>query len=121
MARRSHDDALGVVGAETVIGAGVVVQGNLESESDVMIDGQLTGNVAATGDITIGVNAKIKGNLKGNNITIAGQLTGDIHALGEASIRETGQVKGDVSAANLAITSGGIFVGRSVMNTTPKD
>ena len=117
MARRTHDDALGVVGAETVIGAGVVVHGDLEGESDVMIDGQLDGNVTTTGDITIGVNAHVKATINGANVTVAGQLTGNIHATGEASIRETGQVNGDITAGGLAISSGGIFVGRSRLIT----
>jgi cytoskeletal protein CcmA (bactofilin family) len=82
MARKSHEDALGVVGAETIIGAGVIVQGNL---------------------------------IKATNITVAGQLIGNITADGEATIRETGHVKGDIKAAGLAVVSGGVFIGRSLM------
>src|SRR6185369_11312201 len=114
----THDDALGVVGAETIIGAGVVVHGELDSQSDVMIDGELEGNITTTGDIVIGVNAKVKATVKGANVTVAGQLKGDIHALGEAAIRETGQVNGDITAGGIAISSGGIFVGRSRMMPT---
>jgi cytoskeletal protein CcmA (bactofilin family) len=41
MARKSHDDAFGAAGAETIIGSGVKVKGELNSESDIMIDGML--------------------------------------------------------------------------------
>jgi cytoskeletal protein CcmA (bactofilin family) len=119
MARKTHDDAFGAAGAETMIGAGVTVHGNLISESDVTIDGQLEGDVTATGDVTIGVNARVKGNVHGTNVTVLGHLKGNIVASGEASIRETGQVEGDINSAGLAITSGGIFVGRSRMQTIP--
>ena len=113
MARRTHDDALGVTGAETIIGAGVVVHGDLKSESDVSVDGQLEGSISTTADVTIGVNATIKASIEGENITVAGHVTGNIRANGEATIRETGQVDGDITAAGIAINSGGIFVGRS--------
>jgi len=113
MARKTHDDAFGAAGAETMIGAGVTVHGNLVSESDVTIDGQLEGDVTATGDVTVGVSARVKGNVHGTNVTVLGHLKGNIVARGEASIRETGQVEGDITSAGIAINSGGIFVGRS--------
>lgn len=115
MARRSHDDALGVVGAETVIGAGVSVKGDITSESDVLIDGMLEGIITTNGDVTIGINATIKANVTAGNVIVTGRLVGNIVASGEANIRETGQVEGDITSAGLAITSGGVFVGRSFM------
>ena len=115
MARRSHDDALGVVGAETIIGAGVTVKGELDSSSDIIIDGLFEGAINTQGDVTLGVNAHVKANVRGGNVTVAGQLIGDIHATGEAVIRETGQVEGDITSAGLAIVSGAVFSGRSHM------
>lgn len=118
MARKSHDDALGVAGAETVVGSGVVILGDLTSEADIIIDGQLEGSLTTTGDVTVGVNARIKATIKSNNITVAGRLTGNILATGQAVIRETGQVEGDITSAGLAIISGGVFVGRNHMQAT---
>jgi cytoskeletal protein CcmA (bactofilin family) len=114
MARR--DDVLGVTGAETIIGAGVTVKGDLSSESDMIIDGTVTGDIQAAGDITIGVNAHIKAHIRGLNVTVAGEVNGNIVAEGETTIRETGRVTGDVTAAGLAIASGGIFSGRSLLH-----
>jgi cytoskeletal protein CcmA (bactofilin family) len=120
MARKSHDDALGVIGAETVIGTGVSVQGDLASDSDIMIDGDLTGSIKAGGDVTIGINAHIKGGITGANVTIAGDVRGNIKAEGEAAIRETGHLVGDIDATGLAIASGGVFIGRSLMQAPPR-
>ena len=125
MARKSHEDALGVAGAETVIGTGVIVVGNLASDSDIAIDGNLDGNIKAGGNVTIGINANVKGDIEGTNVSVAGNLTGSIKATGEASILETGHVKGNIRASGLSITSGGIFNGRSLMDVssplTPED
>jgi cytoskeletal protein CcmA (bactofilin family) len=118
MARKSHEDALGVAGAETVIGTGVIVVGNLASDSDIAIDGNLDGNIKAGGNVTIGLNANVKGDVEGTNVIVAGNLTGNIKASGEASILETGHVKGNIHASGLAVTSGGIFNGRSLMEVS---
>jgi cytoskeletal protein CcmA (bactofilin family) len=115
MARKTHDDALGVAGAETVIGTGVIVHGDLTSEADIIIDGTLDGTIKTTGNITVGVNAHIKANIYATNATIAGTIQGNIKAEGETSILETGHVEGDIKSAGLAISSGGTFIGRSVM------
>jgi cytoskeletal protein CcmA (bactofilin family) len=120
MARKSHEDALGVAGAETVIGTGVVVNGNLSSESDIIVDGTLDGAIKAGGNVIIGVNAIVKGNVEATNVTISGSLQGDITASGETTIGETGHLKGNILSTSLAISSGAVFIGRSVMKATPR-
>jgi cytoskeletal protein CcmA (bactofilin family) len=117
--RKIHEDVLGVAGAETVIGTGVSVTGDLTSESDISVDGLLVGSITTSGDVTIGVNANVKGNIAGTNVTIAGTLKGNISATGEARIRETGNLHGDIKSTGLAVSSGGIFIGRSLMTAPP--
>jgi cytoskeletal protein CcmA (bactofilin family) len=120
MARKSHDDALGVAGAETIIGTGVIVRGNLNSQADIIVDGILEGSIKTSGNVTIGVNAQIKANIYATNTTIAGTVLGNIEAEGETSILETGHVEGDISSTGLAIASGGVFIGKSVMEAHPR-
>jgi cytoskeletal protein CcmA (bactofilin family) len=120
MARKSHDDALGVTGAETVIGTGVVVAGDLSSDSDIAVDGTLNGGIKAGGNVTIGVNASVSGDVRATNVIIAGQLKGNVTAEGEVSIRETGHIKGDIKSASLSVNAGAIFVGRSLMQEQPQ-
>jgi cytoskeletal protein CcmA (bactofilin family) len=120
MARRSHDDAFGVTGADTVIGTGVEVHGNLTSESDIVVDGVLEGALKASGDITLGVNSVVQGDIEATNVTVSGQLHGNVIASGELTIRETGQLKGDIKVESLTIMSGAVFIGRSIMQSSPR-
>lgn len=116
MARRN--DVLGVSGAETMIGSGVVVTGNLTSEGDILVDGTLTGDISAVGSVTVGINGVIKANIRADNVSVSGEVHGNITAEGEVAITESGQVRGNISAAGLAIASGGIFVGSNRINRT---
>ncbi len=116
MARK--DDILGVTGAETLIGAGVAVSGQLHGDGDMVIDGTVTGDIKTTGDITIGVNGEITSDLKGSNVIIIGSVRGNITAEGDVSIRETGRVQGNITAASLSITPGGLFNGRNTIRKT---
>lgn len=117
MARKSHDDALGVAGGETIIGTGVTLKGNLKTESDLAIDGQLEGNILSDGNVTIGVNARILGNIQGSNITAAGEVVGNLSADGETSLLATSQIKGNVRAASISVASGAILNGQVAMKS----
>lgn len=114
MSRR--DNVFGVTTAETIIGAGVKVQGELTGEGDMIIDGLVHGTIQTSGDVTIGANGRIVAPIKGGNITIHGEVEGPITAEGEVSIRETGRLTGDVTASGISISTGGIFNGRSTIH-----
>ncbi len=114
MARRAAD-VLGVSTTETLIGSGVVVQGPLTGEGDMMIDGDLTGEITTTGDVTVGVNGHIKAPIQALNVTVAGTVRGHITAEGDVTIRETGRVSGNITAGSLSISPGGVFNGRSLV------
>jgi cytoskeletal protein CcmA (bactofilin family) len=113
-----RDDMLGVSGASTVIGSGVILKGRLTSEDDLLIDGRLQGEITTSGDITVGINGDIEGPLRAFNVTIAGSVKGNINADGEVVIRESGQLHGNVTAAGLSINPGGIFMGTNSIKET---
>lgn len=108
-------DMFGVSGTDTIIGSGVKLKGNLSSETDITIDGDLVGNIKSGGHLTIGVNAHITGNLAATSITIAGRVDGNVTSVDSTSITEAGQVNGDISCSRIEIAMGGIFVGASKM------
>lgn len=117
MARQG--DALGMTGADTVIGAGVNVEGVLISEGDIVIDGRLRGEVRAGGHVTVGVNAEVHAPIEAESVTVAGHLRGEVKASGEITISATGNLNGDITAGGLAIDSGGVFNGRSKIKASP--
>ncbi len=113
MAKRH--DLMGVAGADTVIGSGVKLRGNLVSEGDIIVDGTLAGNIKTRGNLTIGVNAHVTGDVIADNLTVAGLLEGHVRAADATTIAETGQVKGDITTGRMRIDMGGIFIGISKM------
>lgn len=113
MARRN--DLLGVAGAETIIGTGVKLRGNLASEGDILVDGTLAGNIKTRGNLNIGVNAHVTGDVSAESVTVAGQLDGNIRAADATTIAETGQITGDIITTRLHVGMGAIFIGTSKM------
>ena len=110
MARRTAHVTT-MAASETLIAAGVKIRGNLKSDGDIAIDGALQGDLKATGNITIGVNAVVHGNVSGINVTLGGQVFGNITAEGETIITEAGRLEGDLKTNTLGISAGAVFVG----------
>ena len=108
-----HNDALGVGGADTVIGSGVVLTGKLHSEGDIVVDGSVKGEIKAAGQLSVGVNAEISAPIKADGAVISGRVEGNITTTGETTITSTGHVEGDIISRGLTIESGGIFIGQS--------
>ncbi len=111
-------DLMGISSSETIIGAGVKIKGDLHSDADIAIDGELTGDIKARGNVEIGVNGVINADITARSIQINGSLKGDILAEDEVIINETGKLVGNITTQTLAIARGGIFIGSSAMNQT---
>ena len=101
----------------TLISAGTSLQGDLQSESDLRIDGTIHGNVSSKSKIVVGPTGFIEGNIQGAQADISGRVVGNITVNELAQLRTKSSVKGNISAVNLQIESGAAFNGQSIMTT----
>jgi cytoskeletal protein CcmA (bactofilin family) len=100
---------------DTLIGLGVYVEGTLEAEGDVQINGKFKGKLVTNGDAIIGDSANIDANIDAHNVYVAGEVKGNILAQEKIEIMETGRVLGNVESSALSIEPGGILKGKSSM------
>lgn len=101
--------------AETIVGPSVKVEGELASEGNIRIDGQVNGNVQTTQNLAIGEHASITANIRALNAVIAGKIKGNIMVEEALEITETGRVEGDIQAKIISIAPGAIFRGNCQM------
>ncbi|HEY8697684.1 MAG TPA: polymer-forming cytoskeletal protein, partial [Rhizomicrobium sp.] len=59
----------------SVISKALKITGQLESTEDIRIDGEVNGDVRAV-SVTVGNNAKVKGNVYGDTVELAGTVEG---------------------------------------------
>ena len=100
---------------ETVIGDSVSLEGNFSSQGSISINGAINGKVSTEKNIDVGSEAKVKGELVGNNIIVAGRVEGNIKAQ-RLEIKENGEVSGDIDAKVLSIIEGAHFSGQCSMS-----
>jgi len=98
---------------ETVVSSGTKIEGTIEVEESIRIDGKLEGELIAQGDVFIGKNGKLKADVQGDDVIIAGEVEGNVKAEGKLEIVDTARLIGDICISNLVIHDGAVFKGRS--------
>ena len=101
---------------EAVIPEGMVITGNIKTESDMRIEGNVVGDIVCEGNILL--FGSIDGNVNANNITFhKGTMKGDVIVKADAVLEEESSLKGNLTATNVlsnAKSQGQIFASGTV-------
>jgi cytoskeletal protein CcmA (bactofilin family) len=103
------------LGGTTIIGAGTVINGNIESNSDIRIDGVLVGNITAKAKILIGPDGVVNGDVKGTQADVSGKINGKIKVEDLLQLRDNANVQGDIYAGKLHVEPTATFNGQCHM------
>ncbi len=98
-----------------LIAKGTIITGDLLSDGDIRIDGELTGNLDTKGRLVIGASGKVEGDISCKSCEIAGTQTGKMVILELLSLKTSSRVSGDVFTGKLSIEPGAFFVGTCTM------
>ena len=94
----------------TLIGADVVIRGDVEGPTDLHLHGRVTGKVAVIG-LIVEKGAEIEGPVTADAVAISGHVNGSIEAR-TVHLTATARVEGDVAYSNLQIDAGARLSGR---------
>jgi cytoskeletal protein CcmA (bactofilin family) len=104
-----------------IIGNGTKINGDITSNGDVRIDGQLKGNITISGRLVLGASATIEGDVQAANAEIMGEIKGKVSIAETLSLKATAKILGDIVTAKLAIESGANFTGTCNMGAVVKN
>lgn len=98
---------------ESVISAGLTIEGKIEGAGHVRIAGNFKGDVHVQGNLTIDAGARLTGGVKANTVIIAGELEGNIDSAARVELLQTGILNGDLKAGSLTVAAGSRMRGRA--------
>lgn len=96
----------------TTIARGTTFIGDIETTSNIHIDGLVKGNINSDAVITIGERGQMEGNIIAERVIISGAFTGNINAEHVELITKC-VVKGEILNTKLIIEEGADFEGIS--------
>ena len=94
----------------TVISAGSTLEGRIEAERNLIIDGSVKGTIRC-GALEIMEDGNVDANVEAEAVNVAGIFEGEMICRGKLTFFSTGKVKGDISYRTLSIEAGGLLDG----------
>jgi len=88
---------------------GTVVEGNIQTESDIRIDGALTGNLNCEAKVIIGPSGRVDGEITCQNAVIEGEVEGILKVAEVLTLKETAIINGDAAYDKLVVHQGAVI------------
>ena len=94
----------------TIISANSKLEGIIETEGPLIIDGTLKGTITC-GPLEITENGNVHADVQAETAMVAGTFEGQMICRGKLTFFRAGKVKGNISYRTLSIESGGLLDG----------
>jgi cytoskeletal protein CcmA (bactofilin family) len=98
-----------------VIGAKTTIKGEITGDEDLVIEGNVEGQIRITRDLRVAPGGVLKATVEAQSLTVSGEVVGDCQAQGRVEIQATGRLTGNIRAPKIVIAEGAMFRGNSDM------
>jgi cytoskeletal protein CcmA (bactofilin family) len=102
----------------TIIGKDSIIDGTIEVEGGLRVDGIVRGRISVTESLTVGDSGRIEADSTVRIATIGGKVVGNILAQDRIELQSKAVVEGDITTKNLIVEEGAVFHGRCNMKDT---
>ncbi|MCB0700627.1 MAG: polymer-forming cytoskeletal protein [Chitinophagales bacterium] len=106
-----------VSGTVTTIAAGTTINGDMESDTNLRIDGNIIGNVYCKAKIVLGESGIIQGDVQSANADVFGTINGNVVANDLVCLKAKSVVNGNINTKRLQIEPNATFNGQCKMTS----
>ncbi len=97
---------------QAVLGPSISIKGNLSGEEDVLIEGQIDGEISfRQNTVTIGPKGRVKADIHCKTVFVEGQVNGNLYGAEKVVVRQSGRVEGNAVAPRVVLEEGANFRG----------
>ena len=104
---------------ESIVGPSVKIEGDLKSNGNLRIDGNVIGKVKTAHNLLVGESANITADIEAENATIYGVIQGNVKVSNGLVLGSTGKILGDINCGKLKVEEGAYFAGKCQMKDKP--
>jgi cytoskeletal protein CcmA (bactofilin family) len=95
----------------SVIGSGMRIVGDIESNGVIKVEGVIEGSVRGARQLLLGKSGTIHGDVHAVDAVLGGAVVGNIVASERVEIQGTSSVEGDILTKNMVVYEGGTING----------
>ena len=105
---------------KTVIGEKIFIEGNIQGDEHLIIDGSMKGNIQmAKHNFAVGSRGRVEGQINAQSVRISGQMIGNIKTKGKVEITKEADFMGDIKAKSISVEDGAYFKGSIELEREP--
>lgn len=108
-------------GLRNHIAQGTVIKGEVFTEGDLRIDGELEGSIEAKGKLVIGNTGSIKGKFHCQTANVAGKVEGQLAVAEMIAIQSSGKFSGELTYGKMSVEPGAELEGNFAISGKLKD
>ena len=99
--------------SKNVLSNDVEIKGSIKFSHDLIIDGKIEGEITSEkGKVTIGENAKIKGDISAGEVKVYGNIEGKITSQ-RCELKDKSKINGDIKSKVFSMEEGAQLTGRT--------
>src|SRR5216117_3370559 len=100
-----------------LLSRGVSIKGSVKFLNELLIDGEVEGTIDATGTLTIGEHARIRGEIRTKSVKVRGTVEGNIFVTECCELQANCTLRGDIEAPRLVVDENVTFLGNAKVGT----
>ena len=93
--------------ALSIIAFGMKVQGDIDTNGVIKIEGTVEGTIRGARQVLVGRQGEIKGDVNAREVVVGGRVDGTITASERVEIQGTSAVSGDIFTKSIVVLEGG--------------
>lgn len=94
------------------IGEQTTFTGNITGSQDILINGELVGDIDIRASVHVGSSGHIKGTVKAINVVIEGKVDGTLKIEEKIELMSNANITADMECKQLAVSDGAFFEGK---------
>jgi len=95
--------------------------GDIKTNGDIRIDGNLSGSITAKGKVVIGGTGRIEGEVLCQNANVSGEIKGKLQVAELLSLQASAKIQGDIVTGKLVVENGAMWNGTVKMGAVIKE
>ncbi len=104
----------------TIIGSGAAMEGTLNVDHSLRVDGTVRGKIICAGEIIVGAGGVVEADVEAKGACIGGRMVGNITARERIELESKAMLTGDIKTKDLIINEGAVFQGNCSMENASK-
>jgi cytoskeletal protein CcmA (bactofilin family) len=117
VAQSADNRAVASVPSGGILSRGVSIKGSVKFTNELLIDGEVEGEINSTGTLTVGEHAQIRGEIRAKSVKVKGNVEGNISATERCELQPGCTLRGDIEAPRLVVDENASFFGSAKVAT----